>query len=204
MAKKQIRQICGKKRILGCPPLSRGRLFVMELTLFESAQCLRIDPVFIGENRRHAAFGHAASDEFLNTLQGGLSIGTSMGLLEQGPLSLLRGPHRATTAQFSLTHPVDEMRSPHKQVQVEGPVLAVLKSPKTVKDQGLVRARFGANLFMKEKAVAAEAFRLVLECAVGDAKLTADLAKAGAADEPMEKNFQKVGISQPVGGGEGL
>ena len=204
MAKKQIRQIDGKEWISGCPLLSRGRLFVMESTLLESTNRLRIGLVFVGENRCPAAFGHAASEEFLNTLPGGLGIGASIDFLEQGPLSLLSGPHRATTAQLSLAYPINEMRSSNEQVQVKRPVLTVLKRPKTVEDQGLVRGRFGAKLLMKKQAVAAEAFRLMLECTVRDAELTADLAKAGAANKAMEENLEKVGISQPVGSGEGL
>jgi hypothetical protein len=57
---------------------------------------------------------------------------------------------------------------------------------------------------MEELTVAAEAFRLVLQRAVGDAELTADLAKTGTSDEAVEEGFQQIGISEPVGGGEGL
>jgi len=204
MAKKQIRQVYGKERVPGRPALFRGRLFVMKPTSLESTKGLGIGPVFVGKDRRHAAFGHAASEELLDTLPGGLGIGTSMRFLEQGPFLLLSRSHRAASTQLGLTHSINEMRSSHEQVQVEGPVLAVLESPEAVENQGFAWGRFGAKLFMEEQAVATEAFCLVLKRAVRDTELTTDLAKTGSPDEAVEEGFQEIGVSQPVAGGKGL
>ena len=98
-----------------------------------------------------------------------------MSAFEKHSLLLLSGPHRAATAKLSLTHPVDIVRGADQQVQVEGPVLAVLEGPETVEDQRFVGSPLGAELFVKEQTVAAETLRLVLQCAVCDAELSADL-----------------------------
>ena len=50
----------------------------------------------------------------------------------------------------------------------------------------------------------AEAFGLTLQCAGSDTELAADLPKTRATDKAMEKGFEELGVSQPVGGGEGL
>jgi hypothetical protein len=57
---------------------------------------------------------------------------------------------------------------------------------------------------MKEQTVSAEPLCLVLDRAVGDAELAADLSQAGAADEAMKEGFEQIRVSQPVVGGEGL
>ena len=57
---------------------------------------------------------------------------------------------------------------------------------------------------MKEQAVASEVVHLSLDGAVGDAELTADLAKTGAAHQAMKQGFEKLGVSQPIRGREGL
>jgi hypothetical protein len=44
----------------------------------------------------------------------------------------------------------------------------------------------------------------MLQRAVADAELTADLAKTGTPDEAVKEDLQEVGVSQPIGGGEGL
>jgi len=54
------------------------------------------------------------------------------------------------------------MRGAHQEIQIEGPVLAVFEATEAVENEGLEGSRLGAKLFMEEKAVAAEAFRLVL------------------------------------------
>jgi len=80
----------------------------------------------------------------------------------------------------------------------------VFESPEAVEDEGFSGRRPGAELLVEEQAVTAEAFGLALEGAVGDAELAADLAQARAADEAMEEGFEEPGVSQPVGGREGL
>jgi hypothetical protein len=80
----------------------------------------------------------------------------------------------------------------------------VLEGSKAVKYQGFLRSLLGTKLFVEEQAVAAEAFGLELQGSVRDTELTADLSEAGATDEAMEEGFQEVGVSQPIGGGEGL
>jgi hypothetical protein len=52
--------------------------------------------------------------------------------------------------------------------------------------------------------VATEAFGLELQGSVRDTQLSADLSETGATDEAMEEGFQEVGVSEPIGGGEGL
>lgn len=176
----------------------------MEPATSETAQSQGISLVFIRSDRGSSAFGHDPSHEFLDTLSRGLGIGTTVSAFEKGSLLLLSGPHRAATAKLSLADPVHKVRGTDQQIQVEGPVLAVLEGPKTVEDEWFGWSRLGTKLFMEEQAVAAQTLRLVLQCAVCDAELPTDLAQAGAADETMEKRFQEIGVTEPIGGGESL
>ena len=52
--------------------------------------------------------------------------------------------------------------------------------------------------------MAAEAFGLILQRAVGDTEFAADLTQAGAAYEAVEQWGQEIRVAEPVGGGEGL
>jgi hypothetical protein len=54
------------------------------------------------------------------------------------------------------------VRGTDQQVQVEGPVLAVLKSSEAIENEGFVGGRPGTELFVEEQAVAAQALRLML------------------------------------------
>jgi hypothetical protein len=123
---------------------------------------------------------------------------------EKHPLFSLGRPHGAATTKFSLSYAVNEVRRTDEQVQVEGPILAVLEGPEPVEDQGFAGRGAGPKLFVEERAVTAEAFGLALQCAVRDTELAADLAQAGPADETMKEGFQEVGVPQPIGGREGL
>ena len=80
----------------------------------------------------------------------------------------------------------------------------MLKGSEAVEHQGFVGNSFGTKLFVEEQAVATEAFGLELQGSVRDTQLSADLSEAGASDEAMEKGFQEIGVTEPVGGGEGL
>ena len=176
----------------------------MKATISEAPKGSGIGLMFVGADRGRGAWGHDAPDQLLNALAGRLGVWTSVSPLEQGPLRLLRGPHRAAPAQLGVAHAVDEVRGSDEQVQVEGPVLAVLEGPEAVEHERLIGCPFGADLFMKEQAVAAEALHLSLNGAVGDAELAADLTQTGAADEAMEEGFEKTRMSQPIAGREGL
>jgi len=127
-----------------------------------------------------------------------------MPFLKPGPFTSLGGSHRAAPAELRFSNAVDEMRGAHQEIQIEGPVLAVFEGTEAVENEGLEGSPLGAKLFMEEKAVAAEAFRLVLKRAVGDAEFAADLAETGAADEAVEQGGEEFGVAEPVGGGEGL
>jgi hypothetical protein len=96
------------------------------------------------------------------------------------------------------------VRSPDQEVQIEWPILAVFKAPEAVEDEWLAGRTAGPKLFMEEQAVAPKAFGLALQGAVHDAEFAADLPKTRATDKAMEKGFEELGVSQPVGGGEGL
>jgi hypothetical protein len=133
-----------------------------------------------------------------------LGSGTTVSAFEKHPLLLLSRPHRAASTKLRLTHPVHKVRGADQEVQIEGPILAVLESTKAVENKRFVGSRLGTELFVEEQAVAAETFGLVLQGAVCDAELTADLAQTGTSDEAMEEGFQEVGVSEPIGRGEGL
>ena len=91
-----------------------------------------------------------------------------------------------------------------QEVEVHGPVLALLEGTEAVEDQGLVGRLAGPSDLVEEEAVAAEALGEALEGAVGDAHLAGDLAQAGAGDQTQEEGAEEVAAAQPVGGGEGL
>ncbi|MBW2388636.1 MAG: hypothetical protein JRG89_09370 [Deltaproteobacteria bacterium] len=96
------------------------------------------------------------------------------------------------------------MRSPDQEVQIERPILTVFKGSEAVEDEGLAGCTAWPTLLMEEQAVAPKAFGLTLQGTVRDAEFAADLPKTGATDKAMEKGFEELGVSQPVGGGEGL
>jgi hypothetical protein len=96
------------------------------------------------------------------------------------------------------------VRSPDQEVQIERPILTVFKGSEAVEDEGLAGCTARPKLLMEEQAVAPKAFGLALQGAVHNAELAADLPKTGATDKAMEKGFEELGVSQPVGGGEGL
>jgi len=80
----------------------------------------------------------------------------------------------------------------------------VLEGSEAVEHQGFIGSLFRAKLLVEEQTVSAQAFGLELQGSVCDAELTADLSEAGATDEAMEKGFQEIGVTEPIGGGEGL
>ncbi len=176
----------------------------MQPTALEPTKGPWIGLVFIGPDRCLAAFWHDSGDQFLHTLSRGLGSGTTMLLFEQTPLFPLSGPHRATPAQLRFSHAVDEVRGPDHEVQVKGPVLAVLEGSKAVEYQRFIGCRPGTKQLVEEQAVAAKALRLELKSSVGDAELSADLTETRATDQAMEEGFEEVGMAEPVGGREGL
>jgi hypothetical protein len=127
-----------------------------------------------------------------------------MAALEPRALGPLRGSHRAAAAQLGVIEPVDEVGGSHEEVQIEGPVLAVFEGAEAVEDEGLLGGGPGTQPLVEEQTVAAETLGLALDGAVGDADLSADLSVAGAADQAVEEAFEEPGVTEPVGGGEGL
>jgi hypothetical protein len=125
-------------------------------------------------------------------------------LLEDRPFSPLSGPHRATSAELGVVESVDIVAAPHEQVQVEGPVLAVLEGAKAIQNQGLRRSRPGSHLFVEEETMSPEALGLALDGGGGDIELTSDLTEAGAGNEAEKEGLEEAGALEPVGGGEGL
>jgi hypothetical protein len=125
-------------------------------------------------------------------------------IFENRSFAPLRGPHRATSAELGVVESVDIVAAPHQQVQIEGPVLAVLEGPEAVQDQGLRGCASGTNSFMEEEAVPPEALGLALNGGGRDTEFTGDLTQAGAGDEAEKEGFEEVRALEPVGGGEGL
>ena len=124
--------------------------------------------------------------------------------LAQGPFCLLAGPHHAATAKLSITEAVDEVRDSDEEVQVEWPILTVLKGSKTIEHERLFGLAFWPPLLMKEQAVTAEALHLSVNGAVRHAERAADPAQTGAPNEAMEDGFEKTRVSQPIGEREAL
>jgi hypothetical protein len=96
------------------------------------------------------------------------------------------------------------VRGTDQQVQVEGPVLAVLEAAEAVKYEGLARSLAGTVGFEEEQAVAPQAFALALNTAVADRELAGDLAQGRTAEQALEEGPQQARLLEPVGRGEGL
>lgn len=109
-------------------------------------------------------------------------------------------PHRAAPPQLGLTEAIDVVGRANEQVQIEGPVLAVLEGPEAVENEGLGGRFAGSQPLVEEQAVSAEALGLVLDGAVVDTELAADLAQARSADQTMKEPLEEVGVPEPVGG----
>src|SRR4029453_6081245 len=96
---------------------------------------------------------------------------------------------------------VDVVRGADHEVQVEGPVLAVLEGAEAVEDDRLARPALRPVLLEKEQAVAPEALALALHAAVREAERARDLAQRRAVDQAVEERAEPVRDLEPVGGG---
>ncbi|MBK7951087.1 MAG: hypothetical protein IPK00_20575 [Deltaproteobacteria bacterium] len=142
--------------------------------------------------------------ECLDSLAGRIRIRSAESLLEHSAPHPLSGPHRPTPSQLDVVEAVDEERRPDDEVHVHGPVLAVFEGPEPVEDEGLSGRGPGAEAFVEEETVAAEAVGEGADGRVGDPVFAGDLAQGGAGDETMEDELEEPGALQPVGRREGL
>ena len=89
-------------------------------------------------------------------------------------------------------------------MEVDGRVLAELEGLEAVDDERLGQGALGAQAFVEEQAVAAEAFDLAEHGGGRDAEVAGDLAVGGAGEQAQEELARQVGPAQPVGQREGL
>jgi hypothetical protein len=170
----------------------------------ETPKGARVGRMFVGADRGRRTRWNDPADQFLNALSGGLGIGPSVALLKVRSFPPLRGSHGATSAKLCLVESVHVMGDPDEQVEIKGPVLAVLEGPEAIEDQRFLGRATGSHLLLKEKTMPPQAFGLALHGAVGDAELATDLAQAGAADQAMEEGLEEPCVFQPVARREGL
>jgi hypothetical protein len=92
------------------------------------------------------------------------------------------------------------VRGAHQEVQVEGPVLAVLEGAKPVQHEGFAGSVSWTQSFMEEKTVSAEAFAETLDRTFGNVHLTGDLSEPGAGDQTVEEGLEELWSAEPVVG----
>jgi hypothetical protein len=124
--------------------------------------------------------------------------------LQDVALAELARPHRTAAAELGVIEAVDVVRGADQEVEVEGPVLAVLEGANAVENEGFGRGAARPKRLEDEETVAPEALALALQAAVGEAYLAGDLAPGRAADEAMEERPEETGVLEPVSGGERL
>ena len=125
-------------------------------------------------------------------------------LFENLPLDLLSRPHRATSSQLHIVEPIDKVGCADQEIDVHGPVLAVLEGSKAIEDEGLIGRLVWTVLLMKEKTMSAKAVSEAFHCRVGDTCLSRDLTKSGARNEAVKDGLEEVATAEPVVDGEGL
>ena len=175
-----------------------------DLAIRKACEGLRIGRVLVGGEDHRGAWRNDPPDELGDGLPRRLGVRPPVGGLERGALAPLARPQGAAAAKLGVVEAVDVVRGPDQEVQVEGPVLAVLEGPQAVEHQRLGRCALRPERLEQQQAVASQALALALHAAVGEAELAGDLAQGRAADEAMEEGAEPVRVLEPVGGGEGL
>ena len=104
--------------------------------------------VLIGAKDDGAARWHNAAEEFFDLFPGRLWIGAPKPGLEDLPFHALRGPHRATAPKLRIVESVDEVRRTDQEIDVHGPILAVLEALKAIEDQWLDRCLLRTTLLV--------------------------------------------------------
>lgn len=177
---------------------------MLESTIRQPLHRARISRVFIGAKDNSAAGLDDTAEQLLDLCLGCFRVRSSKLLFEDPPFHVLSRPHRAAAPQLSIIEPVDKMRCADQEIDVHGPVLAVLEGSKAVEDERLGGRPLGAMLLMKEKTVASEAIREAPHGRVRDARFSGDLTKSGARHQAVEDGFEEVASAEPVVGGKGL
>jgi hypothetical protein len=132
--------------------------------------------MFIGAKYGLSARSNDAAKQLLDLSLGGSGVGSSVPFFKDRPLLLLRGPHRATSPKLRIVEAVDEMRGADQEIDVHGPILAVLEGSKAIQDEGLSGRVLGSHLLLEEQAVSAESVGDPSYGGVGDAGLSGNLA----------------------------
>ena len=160
--------------------------------------------VFIGSKHDFAPRTNDSSEKFFDLLLGRFRVRSSVLLFQDRPSEPLGRPHRATSPEFDIVESVDKVRGAHQEIDVHGPVLAVLEGTEAVQDEGLFGGLLRAHLLMKEKAVTTETVGQSPNRGMGDPGFPGNLAESGAGDEAVEHGFKEIVSAEPVVGGEGL
>ena len=174
-----------------------------ELPVGEPLEGRRIRRVLVRFDLDRGPRRHDPPHQLLHGLPGGQGIGASVRGFQLRALGPLAPPQGAAAPQLRIVEAVDVVGGPDQQVEIEGPVLAVLEGPQPVEHQGLLWCR-RSEFLEEQQAVASETLGLALHTAVGEPELAGDLAEGGAPEQAMEEGLQEARMFEPVVRGEGL
>lgn len=175
-----------------------------ESSVVEPPHRLWVGPVLVRAKDRSTAGWHDASQQLLYSFPRGLWIRPPVLLFENRASDPLRGSHRATSAKFCVVEAVHIVRGAHQEIQVEGPVLAVLEAAESVQYERFAGRASGTQSFMEQKTMSAEVSAQALDRTVRNVHLAGDLPESGACNEAVEERVEEVRSAQPVAGRKGL
>jgi hypothetical protein len=176
----------------------------MEMAIFESFHRPGVGLVFIGPKNDRATRLDHTPEQLLDLFLRRLRVGPSKLFFEDSSFYLLSGPHRAASPQLRIIESINEVGWTDQEVDVHGPVLAVLEGSKAIKDKRLVGRVLGTVLLMEKKTMSTEAVRQAPYRGVGDARLSCNLAKSRTGNEAVKHGFEEVASAEPVVSGKGL
>ena len=160
--------------------------------------------MFVGSKNHCTPRLDDTTKQLLDLFLSRLRVRSSELLFENPPLDLLSRPQRATSPQLRIVEPVDEVGRADQEIDVHGPVLAVLEGSKAIEDKGLIGRLVWTVLFMKEKTMSSKAVREASYRGVRDTCFSRDLTKSGARNQAVEDGLEEVASAEPVVDGEGL
>src|SRR5512139_388572 len=205
VAQQELRQVGREQGVARGAARPRRGGAMADVAIREPGQGPRVGLVLVGGDLCPRPGWDDASHELLHSLARGLGVGPPVGGLELAAPHPLGRSQGAATAKLRVAEAVDVVRGADQEVELEGPVLAVLEGPQAVEHERLARGGVPRpQPLEEEQAVASEALALALDAAVGETELAGDLAQRRAAYQPMKERREQARVLQPVGGAEGL
>lgn len=90
--------------------------------------------MFIGFEHNFATGRDDAAQKLLHLFFRRPRVGTTESFFQDNPFLLLFRAHSAASAQFCIIKPVDKERLAYHEIEIHGPILAVLEGPESVQN----------------------------------------------------------------------